>query len=212
MLKLYNTFSKKVEDIPLGNRLHLYTCGPTVYNYAHIGNLRSYVMADVLYRTLKFQGYRPVWVMNITDIDDKTIKGTIAKYGQTATVENLREYTKFYLDAFLADLDEVNIIKDDISFYRVTDVIPQIQEFILMLLDKGYAYTAADGSTYFSINTYQKDFGDYGVLVGQKFLEGKKIGVRVKVDEYEKDDLSDFALWKAWTAPRTRRFFGTTRF
>src|SRR5512147_874512 len=102
-LTLYNTLTRRKEEfVPIRpGEVGLYTCGPTVYNYAHIGNLRSYIMADLLYRTLKFDGYHPRWVMNITDIDDKTIKGTIAKYGQNATVENLREFTKFYLDEFL---------------------------------------------------------------------------------------------------------------
>jgi len=197
MLKLYNTLSKNIEPIEKKDHINLYTCGPTVYNYAHIGNLRSYILADLLYRTLKYDGYKPHWVMNITDIDDKTIKGTIAKYGDKATVENLREFTKFFLDEFLKDLTEVNVLKDEITFIRVTDVIPQIQDFIIALMDKGYAYQAEDGSVYFSIEKYQKDFGDYGHLVGEKFLEGKKVGARVKVDEYEKDNLSDFALWKA---------------
>jgi len=198
MLKLYNTLTKKIEEVPKKDHINLYTCGPTVYNYAHIGNLRSYIMADLLYRTLKYDGYKPKWVMNITDIDDKTIKGAIAKFGQDATVENLREYTKFYLDEFLKDLGEVNVLKDEITFIRVTDVIKETQDFIVSLIDKGYAYKVEDGSTYFSIEKYQKDFGDYGELVGNKFLEGKKVGARVAVDEYEKENLSDFALWKAW--------------
>ncbi|MDR3642908.1 MAG: cysteine--tRNA ligase [Candidatus Doudnabacteria bacterium] len=197
MLKLYNTLSKKLEVIEKKNHINLYTCGPTVYNYAHIGNLRSYIMADLLYRALKYEGYKPRWVMNITDIDDKTIKGAIAKFGSAATVENLREFTKFYLDEFLKDLGEVNVSKDEITFIRVTDVMAQIQQFIMDLIDKGYAYKADDGSTYFSIEKYQKDFGDYGVLVGEKFIEGKKVGARVAVDEYEKENLSDFALWKS---------------
>lgn len=214
MLKLYDTLSKSLTEIPKKDHINLYTCGPTVYNYAHIGNLRSYILADLLYRTLKYGGYNPKWVMNITDIDDKTIKGTLAKYGPAATVENLREYTKFYLDEFLKDLGEVNVISSDdyqiyepgqsldfkkkLNFIRVTDVIKETQEFIVQLIDKGYAYKAEDGSTYFSIEKYQKDFGDYGELVGHKFLEGKKVGARVAVDEYEKENLSDFALWKAW--------------
>lgn len=164
-------------------------------------------MADLLYRTLKYDGYKPRWVMNITDIDDKTIKGTIAKYGQEATVENLREFTKFYLDEFLKDLGEVNVLKDEITFIRVTDVIKETQDFIVKLMDKGYAYKADDGSTYFSIEKYQKDFGDYGVLVGEKFIEGKKVGARVKMDEYEKDNLSDFALWKAHDAADANIFW-----
>lgn len=155
-------------------------------------------MADVLYRTLKSDGYKPKWVMNITDIDDKTIKGTVTKFGAAAGVEQLREFTKFYLDEFLKDLAEVNVLKDEITFIRVTDVIPQIQDFITKLIDKGYAYKAEDGSTYFSIEKYQTNFGDYGQLVGARFLEGKKVGARVAVDEYEKENLSDFALWKAW--------------
>jgi cysteinyl-tRNA synthetase len=164
-------------------------------------------MADLLYRSLKFDGYKPKWVMNITDIDDKTIKGAIAKFGSAATVENLREYTKFYLDEFLKDLEKVNVSKDEITFIRVTDVIPQIQEFVLGLIKKGYAYKAEDGSTYFSIEKYQKDFGDYGSLVGEKFIEGKKVGARVAVDEYEKDNLSDFALWKAWDVETDGQIF-----
>jgi cysteinyl-tRNA synthetase len=206
-MKLYNTLTKQLEEIEKGNHINLYTCGPTVYNYAHIGNLRAYIMADLLYRALKLEGYNLKWVMNITDIDDKTIKGAIAKFGAGATVENLREFTKFYFDEFLKDLGEVNVLKDEITFIRVTDVIPQIQDFVIGLIKKGYAYKAEDGSTYFSIEKYQKDFGDYGVLVGEKFIEGKKVGARVAVDEYEKENLSDFALWKAWNSSSDGNIF-----
>ncbi len=199
-MKLYNTLTRKIEEIQPadGKTIRMYTCGPTVYNYVHIGNLRSFISADLLYRTLKFNGHEIDYVMNITDVDDKTIKGTIEKFGPQATVENLHEYTTEYLNAFLKDLDAVNIDANNIRFIRVSEVIPQIQEFILQLIDKGYAYHTDDG-VYFSIEKYQADFGDYGALVGEKFLEGKKIGVRVAVDEYEKDNLSDFALWKAHT-------------
>lgn len=196
-MKLYNTLSKQAEEIPKKDHLNLYTCGPTVYNSAHIGNLRSYILADLLYRGLKHEQYNPKWVMNITDIDDKTIKGAMEKFGASANVENLREFTGVYMTGFLNDLREVNVSVDDITFVRVTDVMSQIQEFILELINKGYAYKADDGSVYFSIEKYQADFGDYGELVGEKFLEGKKVGARVAVDEYEKDNLSDFALWKA---------------
>jgi cysteinyl-tRNA synthetase len=201
MLKLYNTLTKEVEEVKSanGDHLNLYTCGPTVYNYAHIGNLRSFIMADLLYRTLKENGYNPRWVMNITDVDDKTIKGAIEKFGAAATVEHLRQFTEEYYKAFVKDLTAVGVAVEEIRFIKITDVIPQIQEFILDLMDKGYAYQAEDGSVYFSIEKYQNDFGDYGQLVGEKFIEGKKVGARVKVDEYEKDNLSDFALWKAHT-------------
>jgi cysteinyl-tRNA synthetase len=196
MLKLYNTLTKKVEEIEKKDHLNLYTCGPTVYNYAHIGNLRAFIMADLLYRTLKYEQYNPRWVMNITDIDDKTIKGTIAEYGANATVKDLYSFTEKYLQIFKDDLKEVNVLVDEIEMIRVTDKMPEIQKFILGLMEKGYAYKADDG-VYFSIEKYQKDFGDYGALVGEKFIEGKKVGARVAVDEYEKDNLSDFALWKA---------------
>jgi len=181
--------------------LNLYTCGPTVYNYAHIGNLRAYIFADLVYRAKKFAsqrtGQKVNWVMNITDVDDKTIKNTISEFGGNAGVEELRKYTDRYFRAFLLDLDKLNISRSEIKFIKVADVIPQIQNFIIGLIDKGYAYRTEDGSTYFSIEKYQNDFHNYGELVGEKFLEGKQIGARVKVDEYDKDNLSDFALWKA---------------
>ncbi len=180
-------------------------------------------MADLLYRTLKYDGYKPKWVMNITDIDDKTIKGAITKFGNKATVENLREFTQFYLDEFLKDLSEVNVVSSEdyqiyqpgqaldfskkLIFIRVTDVIKETQDFIVELINKGYAYKADDGSTYFSIEKYQKGFDDYGALVGEKFIEGKKVGARVAVDEYEKDNLSDFALWKAWDEASDAQIF-----
>ena len=200
ILNLYNTLTRKVEPISPadGKTIRLYTCGPTVYNYAHIGNLRSYIMADVLYRTLKFDGYKVEYVMNITDVDDKTIASTVAEFGESASVADLNTFTTRYLNKFLDDLAAVNIDASNIKIIRVSDVIPQIQEFILTLIEKGIAYQTDDG-TYFSIEKYQAQFGDYGALVGDKFIEGKKIGARVAVDEYEKDNLSDFALWKAHT-------------
>ncbi len=190
----------------------MYTCGPTVYDVAHIGNLRSYIFADVLRRTLELDGYKVRWVMNITDVDDKTIKRTIDKYGPHADPAKLREYTGEYLQKFLKDMEAVNIptSEPEITFIRVSDKIPEILEFIRELMRKGYAYKTEDG-VYFSIEKYQKDFGDYGALVGPEFLAGKKVGARVRVDEYEKDNLSDFALWKGrdpsdgnifWTDPK----------
>ncbi len=196
-LRLYNTLSRSIEPITPsdGQTVRMYTCGPTVYNYVHIGNLRSYITADLLYRTLKFDGYQVDYVMNITDVDDKTIKGTIDKFGPNAGVDDLHTYTTEFLDAFLNDLNSVNIDAGSIRMIRVSEVIPQIQDFILELINRGYAYHTDDG-VYFSIEKYQNDFHDYGSLVGEKFLEGKKIGARVAVDEYDKDNLSDFALWK----------------
>ena len=211
MLNLYDTLSKSIKPVNAeGRPLRLYSCGPTVYNHAHIGNLRSFVFADLLRRVLEFNDQKTDWVMNITDVDDKTIKNTIDEFGSTATPENLKQFTEKFTNGFLADLEALNIETSKIRLIKVSEVIPQIQDFILELIKKGYAYKAEDGSTYFSIEKYQADFGDYGALVGKGFLEGKKVGARVAVDEYEKDNLSDFALWKAtaeddgqvfWTHP-----------
>lgn len=198
-LRLYNTLSKEIEEFKTadGNAVNLYTCGPTVYDNAHIGNLRSYIFADILRRALKYNGLKVNWVMNITDVDDKTIKRTIDKYGPKATPKELREYTDEYFEGFKKDLAEVNVPTDsgNITFIRVSDKIEEIKKFIKELIKEGYAYKTDDG-VYFSIEKYQKEFGDYGNLVGPGFLEGKKVGARVKVDEYEKENLSDFALWK----------------
>ncbi|QQS23337.1 class I tRNA ligase family protein [bacterium] len=199
MLKIFDTLQKDI--IPLefsGETVNFYSCGPTVYGYAHIGNLRSFIMADVLFRTLKANGQKVRWVMNITDIDDKTIRGCLAEFGNESSIKTLKTYTTKFTERFIADLREVGVNTEQIEFINVTDVIPEIQEFIMKLKEKGYAYTAEDGSTYFSIEKYQNDFKDYGALVGAKFLEGKKVGARIKHDEYDKDNLSDFALWKAW--------------
>lgn len=200
-MRFFNTLHKQIEEFaPEDGVVRMYSCGPTVYNYAHIGNLRSFIVADLLYRTLKYnyEGKKQVkWVMNITDIDDKTIKGAIEKYGNSATVNDLYDFTETYLQAFVSDLKEANVSIDEIQLIRVTDKMKEIAQFIKGLLDKGYAYKTDDGSVYFSIEKYQADFGDYGELVGEKFIEGKKVGARVKVDEYDKEALSDFALWKA---------------
>lgn len=198
-LKFYNTLTRKKDEFepPKDGFIRLYTCGPTVYDHAHIGNLRSYIFADVLRRVLKYNGYTVRWVMNITDVDDKTIKRTVDEFGPNATKENLREYTDKYFASFKEDLGKLNIPTDEpeIEFIRVSEKIPEIKDFIKKLIGLGYAYKTDDG-VYFSIEKYQEKFGDYGSLVGENFLKGKKTGMRVKVDEYEKENLSDFALWK----------------
>src|SRR3989344_8194736 len=125
MFTLYNTLSRKKEKFkPIKKGVvNLYTCGPTVYDHAHIGNLRSYIIADVLRRVLKYNGYKVNWVMNITDVDDKTIKRTVDKYGPTATPKELREYTDKYFEEFKKDLESVNIPTDseNITFIKVSD-------------------------------------------------------------------------------------------
>lgn len=199
MIELFDTLTGEHKPLESDSdkTIRLYSCGPTVYDHAHIGNLRSFVFADTIARALEFNGQRVDWVMNITDVDDKTIKKTIEEFGDKATPADLKTFTSRFTAQFLKDLGALNIDIKPIRFVNVSDVIPQIQKFIIDLIDKGYAYKAEDGSTYFSIEKYQNDFGDYGALVGKNFLAGKKVGARVAVDEYEKENLSDFALWKA---------------
>ena len=186
-IKLYNTLTRK-KDIfkPIINgHIGIYTCGPTVYSYAHIGNLRTYIFNDILKRVFLYNGYKIKHVMNMTDVDDKTIKGS--------KKENIRlkELTSKYEKIFLEDLDDLNIIKPNI-ISRATEHINEMIELIKVLLKKGYAYKADDG-IYFSVSKFK----DYGKLAK---LEKAKIGKsRIKNDEYDKESIQDFALWKFWT-------------
>ncbi len=161
----------------------MYACGPTVYDYGHIGNFRTFVFVDLLRRYLK-QHYELLHVMNITDVDDKIIRNS-AKAGVS-----INEYTKKYTQAFLEDSEALNIEKPDIV--RATEHIEDMAKFIQELVDKGFAYRAEDGSYYFRI----AKFPEYGKL-SKKDFAGMEDGARVDVDEYEKDNARDFALWKA---------------
>ena len=184
MLKLYNFFSRKLEVFrSIDETVGLYTCGPTVYDYVHIGNWRTFVFEDVLKRTLEFDGYKVKHVMNLTDIDDKII--TKAKKDKI----HISELTNTYADAFFADLEKLNIIKAD-KYPRATKEIGAMIDLIKKLLANGSAYEK-DGSVYFSISKFK----DYGKLSGAN-IKGIKAGARVDVDEYEKDNPQDFALWK----------------
>ena len=185
MIRFFNTLSVKLEPFhPVTQgEVRLYTCGPTVYDHAHIGNFRAYVFEDLLKRFLVFMGYKVTHVMNITDVDDKTIKGANAK-GVT-----LQEYTKKFTDSFFEDIDTLRISRAD-YYPRATEHITEMAEMIKGLLDKGYAYEK-DGSVYFSI----AKFPNYGRLSKINLTELKP-GKRVESDEYEKDDINDFALWK----------------
>ena len=187
-MKLYNTLSKSLEEFsPIEDKkVSLYTCGPTVYSYAHIGNLRTYLFEDLLKRTLEYVGYDIKHVMNMTDVDDKTIK---ASEGKKAEFSKL---TKKFEAAFLADLKKLNI-EPATEITRATEYIEQIVAFVSDLLENGYAYKGEDGSIYFSI----EKFKDYGKLSGLD-KEGIKSGARVAQDEYAKENPADFALWKAW--------------
>lgn len=183
-LKFHNTLSRKTEDFtPIkDNFVGVYTCGPTVYNYAHIGNLRSFVFADILKRTLEYFDYSVNHVMNITDVDDKTIKGS------QASGEDLKTFTRRFEDAFFADCAKLNILKPA-KTPRATESIEGMIALIETLLDKGYAYKADDG-IYFSISK----FPTYGQLTD--LAKNTELVSRVKNDEYDKENPQDFALWK----------------
>ena len=185
MIQFFNTLSGKVEPFkPLTpGEIKLYTCGPTVYDYAHIGNFRAYIFEDLLKRFLVFMGYKVIHVMNITDVDDKTIKGA------NSEGVKLQEYTKKYTDAFFEDIKILNIAKAD-HYPQATEHIPDMVKMIQGLIQKGYAYKK-DGSVYFSI----AKFPDYGKL-SKMDLKELRPGQRIESDEYEKESAQDFALWK----------------
>ena len=187
-LRFYNTLNRRMEDFQSLEEGHvrMYTCGPTVYNFAHIGNFRAYVFEDLLRRYLKYSGYRVTQVMNLTDVDDKTIKGALQKGA------SLKDYTKTYVDAFFDDLRTLDV--EPAEYYpAATDHIPDMIALIHRLFEKGVAYQSEDGSVYFSIGKYK----DYGKLAHLD-MSGLRAGARVAQDEYEKENLADFALWKAW--------------
>ena len=165
----------------------MYTCGPTVYDYAHIGNFRAFLFEDLLKRWLRYRGFKVTHVMNLTDVDDKTIKGSQQK------AVPLREYTDFYVKAFFEDISKLNIEPADV-YPKATDHIPEMVTLIKTLLAKGIAYRGEDGSIYYAVSK----FPDYGKLSHIKLGE-LKAGARVSQDEYAKEEAQDFALWKAWT-------------
>src|SRR6516165_735744 len=185
-LRLFNTLSARVEEFhPIEpNQVRMYACGPTVYDFGHIGNFRTFIAVDVLQRFLKQSGYRVHYVMNITDVDDKIIRNS-ARDGV-----GVKQYTAKYEKAFLEDVATLNIQQP--ILVRATDHIPEMAEFIAKLENKGIAYPAEDGSYYFRIVR----FPAYGKL-SKKDFAGMEDGARVDVDEYEKDNARDFALWKA---------------
>jgi cysteinyl-tRNA synthetase len=186
-LRFYNTYTNRVEPFESlkPGEVGMYTCGPTVYDYAHIGNFRAYMFEDLLRRHLKYKGFKVTQVMNLTDVDDKSIRGAREQGIK------LREYTRKYIDAFFEDLDTLRIERAE-HYPPATEHIPEMVELVKKLLDTGHAYRK-DGSIYFQI----KSFPNYGKLSGFD-LSQLKTGARVDADEYEKESASDFALWKAW--------------
>src|SRR5262245_7190244 len=185
-LRLFNTLSAKIEDFrPLqDNEVRMYACGPTVYDYGHIGNFRTFIAVDILRRYLRQSGFNVRHVMNITDVDDKIIRNSAQ-----ARVP-VQQYTAKYEKAFLEDAATLNIEQPELV--RATEHIDEMAEFIARLVEKGLAYRTEDGSYYFRI----AKFPAYGKLSKKDFV-GMEDGARVDVDEYEKDNARDFALWKA---------------
>lgn len=189
-MKLYffNSLTRCEEEfIPIKEgHAGLYTCGPTVYNFAHIGNFRAYIFEDLLRKTLKYAGYKVFQVMNLTDVDDKTIRGSRAQK------LSLYEFTKQFKDAFFDDIAKLRIEKAE-AYPAATEHINEMIELIKKLIEKGYAYQADDKSVYFEV----AKFANYGKLA-KIDMQNQIRGARINTDEYSKENAADFALWKAW--------------
>jgi cysteinyl-tRNA synthetase len=184
--RLYNTMSSQVEEFhPLRDKeVRMYACGPTVYDYGHIGNFRTFIAVDLLQRFLRQSGYNVRYVMNITDLDDKIIHNA-ARDGVS-----VQQYTAKYEKAFVEDAAMIGI--EQPTLVRATEHITEMAEFVARLVEKGFAYRTDDGSYYFRIASFPR----YGKL-SKKDFSGMLDGARVDVDEYDKDSARDFALWKA---------------
>lgn len=205
-LHLYNSLTRAIEPfVPIdADEVRMYTCGPTVYNYVHIGNIRAFLFPELLYRVLQVVGgYKVKWVMNITNIDDRTIQDSAV--GSTAwrsdmgeqtddVKQNLFKLTDFYAAAFLRDLETVGIRQS--NFYAIpfaTDYIPQMQELVRNIVRAGFGYVS-NGSVYFDVSAW-READTYGKLINIDF-ENFQEGVRIDSDKYERDQATDFVLWK----------------
>jgi cysteinyl-tRNA synthetase len=202
---LFNSETRKKEVfLPLhDNNVKMYTCGPTVYDYAHIGNFRTYIFEDLLRRTLKFFGHQVTQVVNLTDVDDKTIRGAIENK------QSLIDFTRPFKNAFFVDIQRLGIERAE-YYPAATDYIPHMVDFIQKLLDKGIAYQSSDKSVYYAIEKFPK----YGRLSHLKLNE-LRIGagdMRIASDEYEKDNVADFVLWKAYDEIRDGHIFWESPF
>jgi cysteinyl-tRNA synthetase len=186
-LRLFNTLSGQIDDLTPadGETLRMYACGPTVYDYGHIGNFRTFLQVDLLRRFLKLTGTRVRHVMNITDVDDKIIRNA------TEAGVPIGEYTARFEQAFFEDLESLRVERPEV-IARATEHIPRMVELVKKLAAAGAAYQTEDGSWYFRLAA----FPEYGKL-SKKDLSGMEDGARVDLDEYEKDSARDFALWKA---------------
>ncbi|MFA4957412.1 MAG: cysteine--tRNA ligase [Candidatus Methanoperedens sp.] len=187
MLKLFNTLTRQKEIFqPLGDVVGIYTCGPSVYQYAHIGNFRTFVFEDVLVRYLRYKGYSVKRVMNLTDIEDKSI--SIAQKEE----KSLSELTEHYSKVFFEDMDTLELVPADV-FPKATEHVPQMIDIIKKMMKNGYAYRGKDGSVYYDISKFK----GFGKLSHLKLRAGKK---KIKRDDWGEDTsiISDFALWKSY--------------
>ncbi|MGB8657947.1 MAG: cysteine--tRNA ligase [Candidatus Zixiibacteriota bacterium] len=186
-LRFFNTLTRTKEEFYTVHpgEVRMYTCGPTIYDFAHIGNFRAYIFGDILRRYLEYKGYQVKYAMNITDVDDKTISGSQKEHVP------LTDYTKRYKQAFFEDLKSLNILPAHI-YPEATAHVKEMVAVVKALLDKGYAYEN-EGSTYYRISS----FPSYGKL-SHMDMSGLRAGTRVVSDEYEKEQVADFAVWKGW--------------
>lgn len=195
-LSVFNTLSRSVEPFvpldPNGKKVGLYCCGPTVHDFAHIGNFRTFVFADIVCRYLKFQGFEVHHVMNITDVEDKIIRRV------NESNKSLKDYTSEYEEAFFKDLESLGCLMPD-DRPHATKFIGPIIKLIKKLEERGIAYRTNDGSVYFSIEKYRELGNRYGQLTNLNFDEMRP-GERISSDEYEKESIADFALWKSRVA------------
>lgn len=194
-MKLYNTLTKNIEEFaPLDDdKVRIYSCGPTVYDHIHIGNLASFIYADTLRRVLTAAGYKVDHIMNFTDVDDKTIKRSREKFPKLDPKEALTKLTREYEVLFLDDMKAIGNDVEAVTFVRATDTIKQMQDLITQLHEDSFAYITEDG-VYFSIETYKKSGKTYGQLAHIDSANTSQ--ARIDNDEYDKESVHDFALWK----------------
>jgi len=194
MLRLYNSLTKRKEDfVPLkAGEVSIYSCGPTVYDHAHIGNLRAYITADLLVRVLADDGLKVRWVMNLTDIDDKIIDRLRRDYPDDEPEVARAKLSQRFTELFFTDLNKINVDRDGIEFTAATDYVEQMQRLIRHLVEADLAYVS-EGSVYFNLKNYQEHGHKYGLLVNVDFAAE----ARVTNDQDQKEGAADFALWKA---------------
>jgi len=197
-LRFFNTLTRQKEEFHTVHpgEVRMYTCGPTVYDFAHIGNFRAYIFGDILRRYLEYKGYKVTYVTNITDVDDNTIGGS-QKEGLP-----LAEYTKRYKEAFFEDLKSLNIKPADV-YPEATAHVKEMAALVSNLIRKGHAYEN-EGSTYYRISSFPR----YGRL-SHMDMSGLKAGARVAADQYEKEQVADFALWRGWDKKDGETFWET---